>query len=51
MCRFKVFGNLHKCVELVKTQWTGFYGIKDYYKRYATSFSLVLFWNTNLMKL
>ncbi|KAF6126229.1 OTU deubiquitinase with linear linkage specificity like [Phyllostomus discolor] len=28
-----VFGKLRKCVELLKTQWTEFSGIKDYHKR------------------
>uniref|UniRef100_A0A8C5VP24 OTU deubiquitinase with linear linkage specificity like n=1 Tax=Microcebus murinus TaxID=30608 RepID=A0A8C5VP24_MICMU len=28
-----VFGKLRKCVELLKTQWTEFNGIKDYHKR------------------
>ncbi|ELK25877.1 Protein FAM105A [Myotis davidii] len=28
-----VFGKLRKCVELLKTQWTEFSGIRDYHKR------------------
>ncbi|XP_006874219.1 PREDICTED: inactive ubiquitin thioesterase FAM105A [Chrysochloris asiatica] len=28
-----VFGKLRKCVELLKTQWTEFSGMKDYHKR------------------
>uniref|UniRef100_A0A2K6TS31 OTU deubiquitinase with linear linkage specificity like n=1 Tax=Saimiri boliviensis boliviensis TaxID=39432 RepID=A0A2K6TS31_SAIBB len=28
-----VFGKLRKCVELLKTQWTEFNGIRDYHKR------------------
>ncbi|XP_005639718.1 inactive ubiquitin thioesterase OTULINL isoform X1 [Canis lupus baileyi] len=28
-----VFGKLRKCVDLLKTQWTEFNGIKDYHKR------------------
>ncbi|XP_040833355.1 inactive ubiquitin thioesterase OTULINL [Ochotona curzoniae] len=28
-----VFGKLRKCVELLKTQWTEFSGIKDFHKR------------------
>ncbi|KAM6156740.1 inactive ubiquitin thioesterase OTULINL [Erethizon dorsatum] len=28
-----VFGKLRKCVELLKTQWTEFSGIKDYHRR------------------